>query len=583
MVDEALSRRYLEGGSAALKVWTEEEILAHYDGMQRVRDRAPIQLIDPRDERELKLLYSQLPASLRKDADAISEAMIFNFISKTAFVSVKAYDDTMKTLEEMKSEFGENSSYYQIQKSVITLPHTAKPTALERRIASMREDTFHSHFDAFKAALQYSVYVITNMTTGDRYIRINLTLDDCYKAVNAIYHNPSQKDKAASEGIVTDIGSNTYIITDKEYMNALSPYHQDAGAHVVGNLPAAIEGVENVEDLFDADGKATDAGVRIFEMKKGAFTPFTGDRWFLNTNYKILADLYRENPDIINNGCIYRVSRAALCKHLGIRTSNRTRSFKGSKEGDQQAAKRIDLIEEAGQFVDHIDIKQRYEECSKAIGVMPNGSYYAMFTFRGYDKDTDSYELSSPFLAHVAQGVAANREKNARGRQKYNPNFGHSDLIHGNIQLCKNESAKSILEYLIRTMQQQGDFGQEGEKGSKRVKHSVSCATIIDNLPDVQARIDSKIRIGDKNVVLRRAFTGVIDTGTDGKEKKNLFREYTDAYTFFDDLKISWAIPTMQTLKDTKITITWKPQKEAADPVIVVNEKPKRKKKKATE
>lgn len=558
MADKALSRRYLAGGSIALnKIWSEEEIFAHFEGKQKVRDRAPIQLIDPHDETELKLLYAQLPASLQEKADAISEAMIFNFISTAARVALKAYADNMKTLEEMASKFGKDSDNYKIQESVI-ISHIVKPTALEKRIASMRAETFHDRFAVIKETLLYSIYVIKNLNTGEKNIRVNLTLDDCYKAVNAIYHRLSKKEKAAARGIVTDIGTNTYLITDKEYMNALSPYpardaknSKKVRAHVVGNLPATIEGIDKVEALFDKDGKANETGERIFEMKKGSFTPFTGDRWFLNTNYKIVADLYRKNHDIIKNGCIYCVSRAALCKHLGIRTSNRTRKkdeYQGDAETMPQPGQRIDIIKEAGKFVDLADIRQRYEECSKAFGITPDGAYYKIFTFRGYDPNTDSFELSSPYLAHVAQGVAENTEK-AKGRSSYNPNFGHSTLIHGNIQLCKNEPAKSILEYLIRTMHQQGNAGQKGEKGSKRVIHDVSCQTIIDNLPDVQERLDSRIKNADKNVVLRRAFSGVIDTGTDGKERRNLFREYTDAYTYFKDLQITWIIPTMQTLK----------------------------------
>lgn len=129
-----------------------------------------------------------------------------------------------------------------------------------------------------------------------------------------------------------------------------------------------------------------------------------------------------------------------------------------------------------------------------------------------------------------------------------------------------------------------GEANQTGEKGNKRVEYHTSCQSIVDNVIEVSERINTETRRDRKNRVLQRAFGGVIDTGTDGKERKNLFREYTDAYTYFTDLQIEWVIPTMQTL-ESQIKMTWIPQKEKIDPVIniIQGKKPKRKKKKTTD
>ena len=539
MAGEALSRRYLEGGRIAL---TEAEIVAYYDKLDREcgmnTDHADT---DRYWANELKLPYRELPASYQQRVDQMGADRIhkiFETLSDSARSAVKQYEDH---------------------------PQDApKPTSIEMRIAKMQESTFLARFSDFSHVVRWAV---RRPIWDDP---INLYLLDCYNAMTAVYHLPSEADQQEAEGVITTIPKNLSLPIFDEYRGALSAADLK-GAHIVGTI--SPDANVDLSTMFDDSGRATVTGVRILESldavrskkEKRSFVPFEGNLSFVKSMYTLANDQYRINPEVLK-GAI-SISRAALCKHLGIRYSNRC----SIKQAESTTVAITD------QFYDDIDkqIMNHFNSCRNVVAYLADRSWYFLLAFLGYDAKTDSYKVALPYPAAVAEAVDKKRIEEAKGRQKYNPNYGHNALIHGEIYKCKNEPAKAILEYLLAKMIARGEFNQEGEKGSKRIVYEVSCATIVDNVPELQIRLDSIIRVGDKNVVLRRAFTGVIDTGTNGKEKKNLFRKYTDAYSYFNDLKIAWEIPTMQELKKTKITITWKPQKESADPA--------NRKKKATE
>lgn len=592
MVDEALSRRYLEGGSAAL---TEAEIAAYYD---KLGEECGIDTDHADTDRywanELKLLYDDMPAVYQAQVDKMGSDQIrkiFEMLSESARTAVKMYEDHSQIVDHTETD--------STGETIFIMKDAPKPTSIEARIARMQESTFTSRFHDFSRVVRWAVRrpvtVSISVKIGQqpesapnsvtRY-PINLYLLDCYEAMTAVYHLPSEADQQEAEGVITSIPKNLSLPIFDEYRGALSAADQK-GAHIVGTISPEVN--VNLSAMFDDSGRATDTGVRILESldaarsrkEKRSFIPFEGNLSFVKSMYTIAQEQYSNDPEVLK-GTI-SISRAALCNHLGIRYSNRQR-IKGD-DTSTAITSPATVIADAEQFYDDIDkqIMNHFKSCRNVVAYLADGSWYFLLNLQGYDAKTDSYKITLPYPAAVAAAVDKKRIEKAQGRQKHNPNFGHNALIHGDIYKCKNEPAKAILEYLLAKMIERGESNQTGAKGSKRVEYEVSCATIIDNIPDIQIKLDSTIRKGDKNVVLKRAFVGVIDTGTNGIEKKNIFSEYTDAYTYFDDLKITWAIPTIQTLRETKIRISWKPKKEAADPVIVVQaEKPKRRKK-ATE
>ena len=577
---------------------TEEEIAAYYDEL----DKKCGMNTDNEDTnkywaKELKLRYDDMPAVYQAQVDKLDNdqicLQIFEMLSDSARSAVKMYEDHQQIVDH--SETGDDG------KPIFIMKAAPKPTSIETRIARMQESTFKSHFKDFlhivRWTLRRHVIVYTPSPIGQqpestpnsvtRYA-INLYLLDCYEAMTALYHLPSEADQQEAEGVITSIPKNLSLPIFDEYRGALSASDQK-GAHIVGTI--SPEANVNLSTMFDDNGRATDTGVRILESldaarsrkKKRSFIPFEGNLSFVKSMYTIAQEQYSNDPEVLK-GTI-SISRAALCNHLGIRYSNRRRRKDDQQTESTAIASPVTAIADAEQFYDDIDkqIMNHFKSCRNVVAYLADGSWYFLLNLQGYDAKTDSYKITLPYPAAVAAAVDKKRIEKAQGRQKHNPNFGHNALIHGDIYKCKNEPAKAILEYLLAKMIERGESNQTGAKGSKRVEYEVSCATIIDNIPDIQIKLDSTIRKGDKNVVLKRAFVGVIDTGTNGIEKKNIFSEYTDAYTYFDDLQITWAIPTIQTLRETKIRISWKPKKEAADPVIVVQaEKPKRRKK-ATE
>lgn len=576
---------------------TEDEIRAYYD---RLEDECSWHTDHADADRywanELKLLYDEMPASYQEQVDKMDDDhihKIFEMLSESARTAVKLYEDHQQIVDHMETDTE--------GKKIFIMKDAPKPTSIEARIAKMQESTFVSHFHDFTRVVRWTVHrpvtISVSVKIGNRpegnassvsRFPINLYLLDCYEAMTAVYHLPSEADRQEAEGVITSIPKNLSLPIFDEYRGALSAADQK-GAHIVGTISPEVN--VDLSTMFDDSGRATDTGVRILESldaarsrkEKRSFVPFEGNLSFVKSMYTFVNDQYRNNPEVLK-GTI-SISRAALCDHLGIRYSNRRRI----NEGDQQTTEittisPITTIADAEQFYDDIDkqIMNHFKSCRNVVAYLADGSWYFLLAFLGYDAKTDSYKVALPYPAAVAAAVDKKRIEKAKGRQLHNPNFGHNALISGTIYKCKNEPAKLILEYLLASMIERGETNQTGEKGSKRVEYEVSCATIVESVPEISDLLYNEIRRDRKNQILKRAFSGVIDTGTDGKEKKNLFREYTDAYTYFSDLRIAWAIPTIQTLKETKIIISWKPQKESADPVVV-QDKPKRKRRKATE
>lgn len=594
MVDEALSRRYLEGGSAAL---TEAEIAAYYD---KLDEECGIDTDHADTDRywanELKLLYDDMPAVYQAQVDKMGSDQIrkiFEMLSESARTAVKMYEDHSQIVDHTETD--------STGETIFIMKDAPKPTSIEARIARMQESTFTSRFHDFSRVVRWAVRrpvtVSISVKIGQqpesapnsvtRY-PINLYLLDCYEAMTAVYHLPSEADQQEAEGVITSIPKNLSLPIFDEYRGALSAADQK-GAHIVGTISPEVN--VDLSTMFDDSGRATDAGVRILESldaarsreEKRSFIPFEGNLSFVKSMYTFVNEQYRNNPEVLK-GTI-SISRAALCDHLGIRYSNRRRIKDDQQTESTAITSPVVTIADAEQFYDDIDkqIMNHFKSCRNVVAYLADGSWYFLLDLQGYDAKTDSYKITLPYPAAVAAAVDKKRIEEAKGRQKHNPNYGHNALISGTIYKCKNEPAKAILEYLLAKMIERGESNQTGAKGSKRIEYKVSCATIADSVPEIVELLHNEIRRDRRNQILKRAFTGVIDTGTDGKEKKNLFREYTDAYSYFNDLRITWAIPTLQTLKETTITITWKPQKEADDPVIVVKaDKPKRKKK-ATE
>lgn len=545
---------------------TEKEIYDYYDNIYAQYGGDLASLSDYLFAEALKLRYDELPEEAKKRADALPEERFFDFITTSAKMSVDTYDNQTKIIERAAAEYGEGSAYYQIQKAAIESKQNgfAPPSSIIRRAASMRSTTFHAHYDDYKHAVLFTVEAPFDHSIGAkarRTLRVNVSLVDAMDALKVIYHpqRESVKDKQRNAGVITHIPKNISLPIVPEFQNALS-MNQQGKAGIVGVPMGDDNKPINISALFDDQGKATEEGVRVLERSnKGVFTPFQGDMSFIKTMYTVANDQYMSNPDSIKGKI--RISRAALCDHLGIRYSDRRRV-----NSTEIAGKPIDTITEVGQFIDDVDrrIVENYKACRDVVGFMPDGSWYYLLVFFGYEAKTDSYIVALPYPAALAEAINKSKIETATGRKRFNPHYGHNDLIHGTMYKCKNEPAKGIVEYLLATMTLQSDRGQEGEAGSKRVVHEVSCATIVDSVPTLSSRIAESTRAADQNRILKRAFEGVITQTANGKRTNDLFAKYTDAYTYFTDLQITWKIPTMDTLRSTKILITWKPRKEAA-------------------
>lgn len=554
------------------KIWTEAEIIDHYAELRKEYG----EYSDEYRSYELKLYYHQMPVSIQKQVDTIDEEKIFNFLSNAARELIDASSKALQGEEDKR-----------LVSSIV------------RQAAKMRSSTFHDHFQDFVRVVKFVVHPITIIVTmkiggqqehesSTTHFEVNLTLIDGCKALQTVYHLPSESDKQEAEGVIATIPKNISLPIIEGYTGAFSSADQK-GAHIVGTISPE----ENVDlsTMFDDSGKATDTGVRILESldvahskkEKRSFVPFEGKEGqlsFIKSMYTIVQEQYRNNPEVIK-GTI-SISRAALCNHLGIRYSYNRRINKEDPE-EAEIAIPVPTVTEAEKFYDETDrrIMRAFNSCRNVVASLADGSWYYLLVFHGYDAKTDSYKVALPYPAAVVAAVDKKRIEKAKGRQKYNPNYGHNALINGTIYKCRNEPAKEILEYLLAKMIERGESNQTGEKGSKRIVYDVSCATIVENTYELSCKLQADIRKDRKNQTLLRAFGGVIYTGTNGIERTNLFRKYTDAYTYFNDLKIEWAIPNIQMLKETRITISWKPQKEKDPPPFQIimpdKKKPKRK------
>lgn len=194
---------------------------------------------------------------------------------------------------------------------------------------------------------------------------IGLYLIDCFDAVTAMYHLPSEADSLEAEGVISRIPKNISIPIFDEYRGAFSVTDQK-GAHIIGTISDKDIELSTVFD--ETTGKATASGVRILESlgaarskeEQRSFVPFEGNLSFVKTMYTIANDQYKKNPDVLK-GTI-SISRAALCNHLGIRYSNRRRK----KDNDQQSTaitSRVQTIAKNEEFFDDIDeqIKKHFE------------------------------------------------------------------------------------------------------------------------------------------------------------------------------------------------------------------------------
>lgn len=199
------------------------------------------------------------------------------------------------------------------------------------------------------------------------------------------------------------------------------------------------------------------------------------------------------------------------------------------------------------------DILPKLKVLEECLGVLGDNKYYAVLTLIELDSKADTMTFAAPYMNKILMEIAENPAVKKETKTVHYEIEGYSWLIHSTIVSEKNEPAKQIVNRLIAGLLRRGGKSdsklaqnRDRDKVSRQVMYSVSCATLIDEVPILHQRI-AQGTTADKNKKLKRAFAGAY----------NLLKTRTDVYKYFIDLHVEEVIPTMTTL-NMKMIITHK-------------------------
>jgi len=235
-------------------------------------------------------------------------------------------------------------------------------------------------------------------------------------------------------------------------------------------------------------------------------------------------------------------------------------------------------------------VLNKISEFTNLIGVFPDGSYYKVLDFVGYNPETKILTLLTPYMNRLMFMITGESEPYKLSK--------HDVLVHSIITNEKDKIAVQIVTQIIATLRQRGqtsptkedretykekiatiesnqairralekelsDCTQEEQKAKekeytliyekeksvaemiliKTTTIKMKFQTIINRIPQFQEVLDGQ-KTKDKNIILSRHF----------KNAYELLKTKTYAYTEYTNLKITENTPTVSMLKDN-ITIT---------------------------
>ena len=192
----------------------------------------------------------------------------------------------------------------------------------------------------------------------------------------------------------------------------------------------------------------------------------------------------------------------------------------------------------AGKAQDLIGDIKKFEEC---VGVFPKeGKMQRVLTFLEYDRERGIMKLAVPYLMTVISKVEQDRRhigKKKAGEIYVRKDPAYNELCHSTIVKERNKPAVSLVYAITNGLLQRGHHPNSDGVTEYRVKYR----TLVEAVPSLAGRIHSLEKTGDKNKYLKRAFEGAF----------KILANQTDAYTYFEDLRVMDTMPpTMETLDE---------------------------------
>ena len=198
-------------------------------------------------------------------------------------------------------------------------------------------------------------------------------------------------------------------------------------------------------------------------------------------------------------------------------------------------------------------IMSQFHSFDNVMGVMhitrnghPDKSYFPVLSFLGYDAETNTIEIASPYLSKVIERIyKAAIILDKKNQQMKTDNSGkpllkpmHSYLIRPEIVKERNQAAIENVFIIVTLIEQTGN----GKKGKGENIPHIKASNIIERNPQLKQRLE-ETNLKYKNQLLKRVF----------KKTWELLRTATNLYEVYKDIQLpdpnnSDNIPKMKNL-----------------------------------
>lgn len=311
------------------------------------------------------------------------------------------------------------------------------------------------------------------------------------------------------------LGNRLFDISDRQYQFALSVRPESAASilPVPDDIMSRLKFDEKTGQLSITDENNEALNVMFGKLKSWTSKEkvTASDFMFLRT---ALTALYK-NPEFIDADKV-TIKRSELGKHMGA---------------DLSAGKAANIL-------------AKFKPLEKLIGLTPDGSIYRVFTFLKYEASTDSYSFACPFINRVILNLEEKNQVEYKSKTKglVSYNAPHINfLLHSTLHKERNERAIEIVMALTNLMLQRAGEYTRKPTGRDRFDAHIKYSTLISYCPLLEASLENCPDKAHKNRILKSAFT----------KAATLLKEKTDAYTYFENLKISNMSVTNSTLDET--------------------------------
>lgn len=342
---------------------------------------------------------------------------------------------------------------------------------------------------------------------------------------------------ATDKGAIMSIDRRLTAFSTKEYQASFTP----------GCIMRIPNGV-NMKSAFDSNGmldKAAISDAKLEELDQV-------QEAFLGTVASMVEDVARR--DDVTSEVTFSLPKIMF--ELGIDP----RAYSKKRE----LAPLDDLrVQRMLEFIDPFD---------RCVGVLPDGSFYKVLTFGGYDAESKTMTIYTPYIFQLARRA----QQAAKGyRHRY---------LHGDVITEKNLAAVELANRIICGIVQRGlttDYaqGRKGARDNDTVSYTPTYRSLIDGCPTLKKQLDAienppQGKNGEKtprrknwnqlyNTRLRNAFESafrIIETKSDMPNKYNDLRLPTTRRKVRGVVTTCYDVPTKSTLKN-RMTITHRGKK----------------------